>query len=172
MQKGQVLSNNTALTFNMADTLNLVCFVKNLVDYNDEFYIAITKGLPATEYTWTEDAYTEKVAVSTAGTLIYDDFNGIQAGYENFVIFASYVEADYATDTTRRYINIYSLQTSDSGTYYCSSIYDGEYYIPSVSGALVITVNTKEGQAHSTRVKKADIMTYSALLFSSSKLLL
>ena len=119
------------------------------------------------------------MTLSDAGTLIFDDFEGIQPGFENFVIVPSSYGSAVASGNDFRYIGVALLKTEDAGTYHCSGVpiyydsycnyFDGDD--GQTSGALTIVVNTKVGQAHSSIAKASQAMTYSALILSASKLL-
>ena len=161
----------------MGDTLNMVC--KGFYAYKENsFWMVISKGATPPELDYTETNYYELV-IDNPGTLIYDDFEGIQPGFENFVVVPGTFSAAAASGNDYRHVGIALLKPQDAGTYHCSGIaiyynteygcFDDNWY--STSGGLTIVVNTKIGQAHSSIAKASQAMTYSALILSASKLL-
>ena len=201
--RGQAVQNNTVLQFNMYDTLNLVCKSVLVIDY--EFinslpipaylpwgffrpWFVITKGAsPPSEIGLTENSVDYmSLGVDNPGTLIYSDYNGLQPGFENFVVIVGH-QTPYTTQYYR-YVNVGVLRPDDSGTYHCSATIYYDYDLTGeededvpelpgselnypTSGGLTIMVNTKQGQAHSSRAKSANLLTYSAILLGASKLL-
>ena len=153
----------------MYDTLSLVCRAK-AVGCLATVMFAIHKGNAPSDMTIAETTPTT-LTFTNGGTLIYSDLDGVQAGYENFVIFMNAVNAvTYeAGEYAIRYVNVGTLMPADSGTYHCS----GKIYTDILmlgSGGLTITVNTKEGQALSTQKQFSKLLTYSTALMSASKL--
>ena len=126
------------------------------------------------------------LSIKNIGTLIYSDVDGIQKGYENFVVYTgaynAVVSEDVAVASTLlydyRYVNIGTLKTTDSATYVCSAGYltsggTADYETAgsfATSGALTITVNTKSGQALSARTHVNSFLTYSAAIMGASTL--
>ena len=177
--RGQAQQNNTVLTFNMGDTLNLMCLgFYNSWGYN--FFMIISKGdSPPSEISVdypNEDVY--ELTISGDGTVIYDDFYGIYAGYENFVVVPGPFQAAYASGRDYRNVGVALLQPADAGTYHCtgrlSYIYNNYiFYDYGViySGGLTIMVNTKEGQAKSATTNANKLLTYTALIMGASKFL-
>ena len=114
------------------------------------------------------------LTVSDPGTMVWNDFDGIQAGFENFLVIPDGLSyANYGDNAQYAFRNVHvgTLRTTDSGTYHCSVCYgsgktEGKL---GTSGALTIMVNTKEGQAHSIRSKVSSILTYSAVIIGASK---
>ena len=160
----------------MLDTLNLLCKVTGIQVYYVTF--VIHKGQAPTGMQATGSPPLLTVQISGGGTLIYSDETGPQAGYENVIVitpggsqfFASYAWATYFF----RLVNIATLRPTDSGTYHCSGMFQDGLASNSFlsSGGLTITVNTKPGQAGSSRAYQNNILTYSAALLGASKLLL
>ena len=140
--------------------------------YANYLFFAFTKGTkPPSNMTTSYNSY-YTLNIENPGTLIYDDFNGIKSGYENIVVYDSNVDASYYSAKTIRYMNIATLKTTDAGTYHCSAMLSSSssYSGFLTSGAVTIVVNTKAGQAHSTRAFENMFLTYSALVLSASKL--
>ena len=113
---------------------------------------------------------------SDAQTTIYDDFNGVYDGYENIIFLQKSLVGEIAQYDYKLYMNIGVLRPADAGTYFCSSAlipFQGgaQTFAFGNSGAVTIQVNTKPGQAHSSRANSQNFLTYSAMLLSASKLL-
>ena len=168
--RGTAQQNNSVLLFNMYDTLTLVCraqatgFITNVM-------FAIHKGKAPTDITGASSAPLT-LSYPNGGTLVYSDLNGIESGFENFVISmnpvnrATYTYGMYAF----RYVNVGTLMPADSGTYHCSGKIPGDALMMG-SGALTITVNTKVGQARSSTTQFSHFMIYSAALMGATKFL-
>ena len=114
------------------------------------------------------------LTIDNPGTIIWDEMDGLRSGFENFVIYGDNpTDYTYYAQYTFRYISIGTLRTEDSGTYHCSACYStcasADDY--GSSGALTIQVNTKSGQALSSRSQVNNILTYSAAIMGASKLL-
>ena len=142
---------------------------------------AVTKGTSApTNINVTETGYTYEMVYSNAQTIIYDDLNGLYDGFENMLIFSKSFYGEIFSRNYRMYVNIGTLRLSDAGTYFCTVMVP--YYIGNKlmaiagfadTGGVTIQVNTKPGQAHSTRADGRNVLTYSAVLLSAAfKLLL
>ena len=122
------------------------------------------------------------ITVKNVGTLIYTDLGGIQSGYENFVIYGSPYNGQIQSALIYdfRYVSVGTLKTADAGIYSCTVAYlgsstaavtDADTGSFATSGRLTITVNTKSGQAHSSRAQVNRLVTYTAALMGASKLL-
>ena len=172
--QGKATTNNSALTFNLYDTLNLICYAYGAPGYAySKLIFIISKGTIPTNATYTPATTT--LTVNNVGTLIYSDIDGLQSGYENFIIFSTpylYSTLTNTFDYDLRYVNVGTLKTTDSATYHCSAhFYDSAAPEFMTSGGLTITVNTKSGQAHSSRAQVNSMLTYSAAIIGASKLL-
>ena len=204
--QGQAVQNNTVLQFNMYDTLSLTC--KSTMDlwyYIPEEYapgapegvnlellirptFAITRGSspPSDMYFDLNTSANYFLSVDDPITLIYSDWQGLQTGFENFIVLPGF-QSFYTTEFFR-YVNVGVLRPQDSGTYHCSAslipdemmTLDSEDYFEyptwifegrTTSGGVTIMVNTKQDQARSIRAKSANLLTYTVALLGASKIL-
>ena len=175
--QGTAQQNSSALTFNLYDTLNLICRTNGAGVSNNLIYV-ISKGTTPTGMALSTGVLT----VKNIGTLVYSDVDGIQKGYENFVIYSGAYNSAAGASLLYdyRYVSVGTLKTTDSATYVCSvgSLADGDTVtdattdvaIYQTSGGLTITVNTKSGQALSARTHVNSFLTYSAAIMGASKL--
>ena len=152
----------------MYDTLSLMCRAQ-AVRYVAWVMFAVHKGNAPTDMTIAEATPTS-LTFANGGPLIYSDLDGVQAGYENFVIFMNAVNGviNEAGEYAIRYVNVGTLMPADAGTYHCSARINSDDYMMG-SGALTITVNTKQGQARSSNTQFSQLLTYSAVLIGASK---
>ena len=117
--RGIAQQNNSVLAFNLYDTLSLICRCDGDAPKNGAVF-AISKGTIPTSMTFTATGLT----LSNVGSLIWTDVDGIQAGFENFIIIPEATVnagpmmsvAKYA----RRFLNVATLNTADAGTLFCS----------------------------------------------------
>ena len=169
--RGNAQLNNTALSFNQDDTLSLSCRAQS--DSSSSFAFSITRGSkPPSGVTYgSTPGPTFTVTYSDGGAIIYDDVQGIQAGYENFVVtrFQGQISALAGNEYLR--IGVAALRQADAGTYHCSAIVFPTTTTIYTSGGLTINVYTKQGQAHSSKTSVNKLMTYSAMMLGASKLL-
>ena len=168
------MENNSALTFNKDDSLMLTC-VGQMSAYNNFLYFAFTKGNKAPSnmtITYPDSFY--QFNIEDPGTLVYDDLNGPQPGFENVAIHNYNSAGSYLTAREVRFMSISSLKSNDAGTYHCSALLSPytDYGSMLTSGALIINVNTKPGQALSTRAGTNQFLTYSAIMIGTTKLYL
>lgn len=170
--RGTAQQNNSALTFNLYDTLNLVCRASVDQTFNSVIF-AVSKGSIPTTMTLSSAG---ALSIANVGTLIWSDVDGVKSGYENFNIYGStyngQMHATFIYDY--RFVNVGTLKTTDSGTYHCSAAYitDNSATAVKTSGGLTITVNTQSGQAHSSRTGVNHFLTYSAAILGATKLVL
>ena len=178
--RGQYQENSTLLQFNVFDTLNLAC-VADSGEYNDTLAIAITKGnTPPDLYLFddSKDYGFISFYVLDAEEIVYDDVYGIYENFENFMIFRHQSQLTQLASKEFRYITIQQLYPSDSGEYYCSAqsleeVRRDGTYVAGVyhSGSVVISVDSLGLVTGSPLRKASQVMTYSALLLSASKIL-
>ena len=177
---GKALESNTALTFNMGDTLNLYCKLTFSTNSGaTESFFTFTKSSKAPAVTPSlNSGATLVLSVSTEqGTYVYSDIDGIQEGYENVIVVPSYFAGLYKS--VNRKLNIQYLRTADSGTYHCTvGFFEVSSFVLSVpiasitSGSVNIVVNRKPGQAFSTNTKSSRFLTYSAVMLAAFKVFL
>ena len=167
--RGTAQQNNTVLTFNMYDTLNLICRANGLAISNQLIFIVSKGTIPTTA---TFDTASATLSVSNMGTLIFSDVDGLQAGFENFVIYTDAYISPVASNLLYqyRYVNVGVLRTEDSATYHCSAYY---YHASTpafkTSGGLTVVVNTRSDQARSTKNGINSFLAYSAAILGASK---
>ena len=140
------------------------------------------------------------ISLSDQGTLIYSDYEGALAGYENFVVYSG-AYSKYRPNYFR-HVSVPILMQADAGTYHCSvyefsagpsgkALVEPESRVARevhntrlrraadtisdnvllLSGGLTIVVNTKSDQALSTRAQSTQITAYSLAIMTASKLL-
>ena len=125
--QGTAQQNNSALTFNLYDTLNLICRATGASIGNSLIYV-VSKGTIPTGMTLSSAG---ALTVKNIGTLIYSDVDGIQKGYENFVIYtggcniavSGTVQLGSKLIYDYRYVSVGALKTTDSASYICSAAY-------------------------------------------------
>jgi hypothetical protein len=173
-------ANNTALSYNVGDSLTLFCKATYQPTASTQgfLYFAITKGSTPPALSQFSVTFTNSIAsFSISGTtVIYDDFNGLGSGYENFVIFQSSSGGGFNGNKFILTVGIPYLRTADAGTYFCSANTMSTSISSTtvaISGALVVNVNTKTGQSSdSYRSKANSYLKYSAILLGASKIVL
>ena len=170
--RGTAQSNNTVLSFNQGDTLDLAC--RGISDTAGRYFVfTITRGSKApsaiSSSTSLGSAFT--VTYTDAGTVIYNDVEGVKAGYENFVVIRFQNSATASAGVELLRLGVGLLRTQDAGTYHCSGITLQDTTPLLTSGGLTINVYTKQGQAGSGQTSANKLITYSALMVGASKLL-
>ena len=132
--RGKALQSNTTLTLKKGEPLHLGCrFVQATQTHHHAFYI--TKGtLPPTKAIGsTTSADYQKVELTNPGTLVYSDYDGIQAGFDSLLViptsFGTYGPNHF------RYLSIGQLVQADAGTYHCSVYEYNAVTAPAVSTA-------------------------------------
>ena len=173
--RGTAQQNNSVLAFNLYDTLSLICRCDGDAPKNGAVF-AISKGTIPTSMTFTATGLT----LSNVGSLIWTDVDGIQAGFENFIIIpeATVPSGPMMTNAkyAHRFLNVGTLGASDAGTYHCSVAYLNSIGSPVSnfvnSGGLTVVVNTKSDQAGSTATRVNRFLAYSTAVLGASKLFL
>ena len=172
--RGTELANNSVLTFNKGDSLNVVCatfvYTSGITGLG-----ALTKG--STPPSNIDIALTAigyfQMSYTNPGTLIMSMTDGIAKGFENF----SFMFLGQASNQININILISQLRSEDSGTYHCGGIFftleadlsiTGKSY--KTSGALTLVVNTKAGQSRSSKDISSKFLTYSAAILGASKI--
>ena len=174
IHRGMAIVNNSVYKWNIYDTLNLICRAYGS-NPAGAYLFAISKNSAPTAMKVQSGSITYTGMAS--GSLVWSDFDGVQMGFENFVVIGTnYISNPVVSSNLvydRRYINVAVLKTTDTGTYYCSvaAITSTSSTPVKSSGALKITVSTKPKQAHSTRAHTNSYLTYSAAIMGAYKLI-
>ena len=177
IHRGNALLNNTVLIFNKDDTLNLACTASTAT--KEIFLFSITKGTsPPSNVNLTATSYGSRLAYTDLQTLIYDDIDGISDGYENILILSKNYLGLSVNLEFKVYMSIGVLRPSDAGIYFCVASVP-KYSVSTAtgiaafanSGGVTIQVNTKPGQARSSRANAQSFLAYSTVLLSAYKLL-
>ena len=180
--RGSVVGNSTTLSFNEGDAVVLTCAAQGTTSVSQLSTLSpvfvITLDSPVKSYTMIQaNKFTAPFTLfglsTQGGTLVYDTVNGVEQGYDHFLVIetlpSTYVSA------TRGIMTIYipSIDRASAGTFYCNFIEGNTFNaIASLgfSGSLTLSVQAKVTKAAQSRTVPS-IFKYSSLILSCSKLL-
>ena len=167
--RGMGLRANSNRTFNVGDSLNLACVGQAGFSIEPLIFAINKASIPANLHYTPGNPST--FTVTDEGRLIYDDYNGVAAGHENFAVIRYQNEMTNEFGKGSLIIRAMSLTRADAGTYHCSAVMRTDPSLTYTSGALNLVINLKPGQARSTRSTIASkLVTYSAVVLTASKL--
>ena len=181
---GKAATSSTT-TLNEGDGLQLLCVAYPGIDSNILFF-ALTKDSQgkANDYSLTGNFFDGNLIFSANnGGMIYDDFNGIKSGKEQYLVFAQQQYSQRSNSKFGIFMQRTAVSSTDIGTFYCG-VYEIDHQtgVPvggtdgfGVSSGFTLDVlskKTKQSLKSSSQQFKSGLLKYTGLFLGASKILL
>ena len=189
--RGTIQTGNLSVSLNVGDALTVQCAafgtvqpVTNTETVFQALIVTATAASGAVTVTGTGSTANSPTTLTTAaGTLVWDPINGGSATYSHWNVIQT-IASPGNTVKGRALLSIYIpyVRTVDAGTFFCNygdGSANGFTTAISSSNRFILTVTTRkrkrwddDDSSSAVTAKGSKFLQYTALLFSSSKLIL